>query len=655
MKKNPTTEAQLFNDLSTSNDVMPRRQFVDPNFLLVWLRTTVDELDKHDRDLINALQNIFDNINEFTNIDECIDFLIARKQNNICVILPCYADEYAVSHIHDMPQVNSIFVLCRNVIEHKKWTCEWPKIQGIFKQMALICDSLKKMAWRKDQSSVTVSIISESELSKLDQTFMYTKLLNETLFNIEYNEQSIKDFADYCRKQINVNDYVLTDVNKFQREYHNHTAIYWYTSPSFIYQMLNQALRTQNIDTIYKMGFFIRDLCQDLKVLHQQQIVDRQQQQQSFTFYRGQKLSNIHLEEIMKTKNALLSFNNFLSTTEDRDVAYIFAESNKDSCDFVAVLFEINVDSLVSSAPFACLNDTSYFSDQEREVLFSTHTVFRIHEIQKINENDDRFWQINLKLTTDDDHLLSALTERMRIEIKAINPQDQLGQLFIKLDKFNEAEEIYHLLINRTDSELEKANYSYWIARIKYHKGDYDRALSIHEQVLEIRKRLLSADDSNIGDSYEMIGLANSELQYFSEALSAHTQAHRIREKNLPDAYPLLASSKLNIALAHRDMENYSEALRYLHEALKIYSNTLPPYHPYLATAYENIGLVYQHTKKFKEVLEVHEKAREIYEKSLPSDNMDLGICYDNIASTYECLEMYSDARIFYGKSLAIK
>ncbi|CAF1289310.1 unnamed protein product [Adineta steineri] len=419
--------------------------------------------------------------------------------------------------------------------------------------------------------------------------------------------------------------------------------------------MLNQALRTQNIDTIYKMGFFIHDLCQNIKVLHQQQIVDRQQQRRSFTFYRGQKLSNIHLEEIMKTKNALLSFNNFLSTTEDRDVAYIFAESNKDSCDFVAVLFEINVDPSVSSAPFAYLNDTSYFSDQEREVLFSTHTVFRIHEIQKINENDDRFWQINLKLTTDDDHLLSALTERMRTEIKAINPQDQLGQLFIKLDKFNEAEEIYHLLINRTGSELEKANYNYWIARIKYHKGDYDRALSIHEQVLEIRKRLLSADDSNIGDSYEMIGLANSELQYFSEALSAHTQAHRIREKNLPDAYPLLASSKLNIALAHRDMENYSEALRYLQEALTIYSDTLPPCHPYLATAYENIGLVYQHTKKFKEALEVHKKAREIYEKSLPSDNMDLGICYDNIASTYECLEMYSDARVFYGKPLSIK
>ena len=291
----------------------------------------------------------------------------------------------------------------------------------------------------------------------------------------------------------------------------------------------------------------------------------------------------------------------------------------------------------------------------KKKRFFLQHTVFRIRGIKKINENDDRFWQINLQLTTDNDHLLNTLTARMRIEITAINPQDQLGQVLIKLNKFNEAEEIYHLLINRTGSEREKADYNYCIGRIKYHKGDYAHALSIHKEVLEIRKTLLPTNESAIADSYGMIGLANSDLHHFPEALLAHTQALEIREKYLSRADPLLATSRLDIGLAYRDMENYSEALKYFQEALEIYSDTLPPFHPYLATAFENMGLVYNDTKEFKKALEVQQKAREIYEKSLPSDSMDLAINYGNIASTYDSLGMYSDARIFYEHSLIIK
>ena len=377
MENTSYTEAQGFKSLSTSDDVIPGRQFDDPNFLLVWLEASIDELDDHDRDLINGLQNIFADINKFINIEECIDFLRAKKRSTISVILPCYMDECTVSRIHDMSQVNSIFILCRDEREHDKWTRKWLKIQGTFERMTLVCESIAKMAWRRDQSSMMVTIISEAALSntgldQLDKTFMYTKLLNETLFSIEYDEQSIEDFADFCRKQSNASDYSLASVDKFEREYRNHSAVYWYTYPSVIYQMLNQALRTQNVDTIVKMGFLIHDLYQDIKLLHQQQIVDCEEQQ-SFTFYRGQKLSNMHLEKMMKTENALLSFNNFLSTTEDRDVAYVFAESNKDDFDFVGVLFEINVDRSVSSAPFASLSDTSYFRDQEKEVLFATH------------------------------------------------------------------------------------------------------------------------------------------------------------------------------------------------------------------------------------------------------------------------------------------
>ena len=49
-------------------------------------------------------------------------------------------------------------------------------------------------------------------------------------------------------------------------------AIWWYTFPSFIYSMLNDALRMLEAGAIINMGFFIYDLHHQLKQLHQKQV-----------------------------------------------------------------------------------------------------------------------------------------------------------------------------------------------------------------------------------------------------------------------------------------------------------------------------------------------------------------------------------------------
>ena len=53
----------------------------------------------------------------------------------------------------------------------------------------------------------------------------------------------------------------------------------------------------------------------------------------------------------------------------------------------------------------------------EEEILFSMHSIFRIGQIEQIDENN-RLWQVDLTLTNDNDPQLYALTERMREETK---------------------------------------------------------------------------------------------------------------------------------------------------------------------------------------------------------------------------------------------
>ena len=140
---------------------------------------------------------------------------------------------------------------------------------------------------------------------------MYTQLFKETLLEIEYTEQSMNDFIAYCR---NGKYGSPTNITRFENDYNANSAIWWYTSPSFIYCMLNDALRMLEADTIITMGFFIRDLHQQIEELYQKQVSNYRGK--PFIVYRGQGLSTTDFEKLRKTKDGLMSFNNFLSTSK---------------------------------------------------------------------------------------------------------------------------------------------------------------------------------------------------------------------------------------------------------------------------------------------------------------------------------------------------
>jgi len=88
-------------------------------------------------------------------------------------------------------------------------------------------------------------------------------------------------------------------------------------------------------------------------------------------------MSESDFDQLIKTKGGLMSLNNFLSTTKDREVSFAYAESNQSNPDCVGILFVLLIDPSKSTTPFASINDVSHFTE-ENEVLFSMHTVFRI-------------------------------------------------------------------------------------------------------------------------------------------------------------------------------------------------------------------------------------------------------------------------------------
>ncbi|CAF1464400.1 unnamed protein product, partial [Rotaria sp. Silwood1] len=269
--------------------------------------------------------------------------------------------------------------------------------------------------------------------NRIDPLFMYTQLLKEALLEIEDDDvKSIKELVEYCRLQSDASEKTL---EKIEQEYRNHSPIWWYTGPYFIYSMLNCGLRQMDVDIILKMGFFIRHLHNHIKELHCKQ---QDKVQTKFKVFRGQGLSMEDFDKIKKNKGGLMSFNNFLSTSLNREISLEnYAQPATQNPTSVGILFVMTIDTTIctnSSTPFAEVSKIGFYKDQEEEILFTTHVIFRIDRIERIHDNQyDRLYQVNLTIVGNDNHELNILTAHIREELGGRTGWSGLGFILVKL------------------------------------------------------------------------------------------------------------------------------------------------------------------------------------------------------------------------------
>jgi Tfp pilus assembly protein PilF len=604
------------------------------NHILFWLDSNITQEDDESRRTATQLQSIINTIHLFNDADECAKFLNTLKSEKVFMVVSGRLGQQIVPRIHSLNQLVAVFVFCGNKSDHELWASRWIKVKGIFTDINELCESMKQVGRQYDEDSIDFSVvparnIAGQKLDKLDQSFMYTQLIKEILLELEYNDQSIQELVTYCRKKYASNHKELKKIDKFENDYRLESPIWWYTLESFLYHMVNRALRGQEIDVILKMGFFIRDVHLHIAEVHKKQSKNLQKK---FTVYRGQGMLGELFENIQKSKGGLISFNNFLSTSREPEVATLFATSALANPSYVGVLFIINIDPSVPSAPFASLDEISCYKTMEKEILFSTHTVFRIGDIQQ-SKNGDGIWNIHLTLTRDNDPQLNALLERMRVEIKGSSPLYRLGALMIKLGEFKKAEEVFENLFKRTTDELEKGHIFFQLGQINDNLHDYNKALRFYQDALTIYKNKLNLDHPNIATCYNNIGLVYDNANDHDKALPYYEEALEIYRKTLPDNHPNIATASNSIGMIYNTMGDYSKALSCCKKALDIFEKELSAIHPLVATSYNNIGLIYANMKKYTEASTSYKRAVEIGEQILPPNHPTLQIYKENLNS----------------------
>ena len=649
LEKNGTINMTSFTTLHSGQRIVQK-------FVLVWVDPNIDQPNKDCQNTLAQLQTIGNDVNIYTQPDQCIQFLNNINNEKAFVIVSGGLGQYLVPKIHDMPQVDAIYIFCGNKSRHEEWTKEWNKIKGVHTEIKSICQALQLAVKQFNEDSIAISIVSLDEgafsqnLDQLEPSFMYTQIFKEILLEMETNPQAITNLATYCRNLYKGNKRELQIISEFEYDYRPQLSIWWYTRECFTYQMLNRALRNLEADIIINMGFFIRDLHRQIQELHRKQISNYHGK--PFVVYRGQGLSTTDLEKLQKRKGGLISFNSFLSTSKKREVPLDFAKYAVGKTNMAGILFKMIIDPSISATPFAGIEEVSYFKTEE--ILFSMHTVFRIGEIIPIDKNNS-LYEVQLKLTVDDDEQLRTLTNRIRKETEGATGWGRMGNLLLKIGQYDKAEELYKVQLEQTSDKVEKAHYYNQLGYIKDHQGDYNKAIWYYKQGLEIYQKMLPPNHPSLATSYNNIGGVYKSMGEYSEALSFYEESLDIKQKTLPKNHPSLATSYNNIGAVYKNMGEYLKALSFYGKALEIFEKTLPSNHPSLATSYNNIGLVYKHIGEHSKALSFYEKDLAICQKTLPSNHPSMATSYNNIAGVYYNLKQYSKALSYFERALDIR
>ena len=669
------------------------------NHALIWIDESMNRSDHHFQNALAKLREIVNEVYLFTKPDPCVDLLTDLDEQEVSLVASQVRGQQLLPYIHDVSHLKSIYIIGNSQEQLRIWAKTWSKIKGVYTSTLCMCEDLQKSLQRCNYDTIPISFVSidddttNTNPDQLEPSFMYTQLFKNTLLTMNYDNESRQAFIDYCREHLPKASSVEKMIDQFAYDYHSDKAVCWYTRESFVYKMLNEALRLLNAEIIMIMGFFIRDLHRQIERLHRVQM--QQHREELFVVYRGQILLSDDFEKLKKNKSGLISFNSFLSTSMNKNLPLQLAESAAHGEEQYGILFVITIDSKIDSVVFANISRLGYFKAEE-EILFSMNTVFRIgHVVNQIQHK--RLFEVHLTLTDDHDKKLRTLTNQFEAEMQGMTATARLANILGTLENHSLLGKLYRGSETPPDDILQKFEYHSYHALANQLQGKWresqehlDKTFNLQQNVFKSKtvrtsnthsvsatssedggkssevvtwrkhasdpqKTTLSENHPSLANSYTNIGLTHYHMRQYSKALSFLQNAREMRRKTLPENHSSLAYTYSYIGSTYHGMGESSRALLFHEKALEIGQKTLPDNHPLLATVYSNIGLTYDSMRDYAKAHSFHEKALDIQKKILPATHSRLAFTYSNLGYTYQSIEEYSKALSSYEQALEIR
>jgi len=174
--------------------------------------------------------------------------------------------------------------------------------------------------------------------------------------------------------------------------------------------------------------------------------------------------------------------------------------------------------------------------------------------------------------------------------------------------------------------------------------GNYDDAIVLISEALDIRKKLLGSNHPDYALSLNNLATYHAHLGHFREAIQLTLESMEITKDVLGTEHPDYVRSLGNLAVFYSELGNYNEAIRLEKEATEITKKYLGANHPVYAVSLDNLAACYSSIGNYNEAIKLGTEAMEIYKRVLGTEHPDYAGSLANLASYYSSLGDYNEA-----------
>ncbi|CAF3548501.1 unnamed protein product [Rotaria socialis] len=603
------------------------------NFIVIGLFEMEND---HAVQLKSQLQNSFNVTRLFSDADSAVIFMKTILQENIFFIISVsLLDPIVIPSVQHLSQLYAIYVICDEKEKHDlHWLKNYSKVKGVFSDISSVCESIIVYKREVEHSLIGLDIFGQygsmslETNNKQDGNFMCSQLFKELILQTE--DQCREDIAMFARKYYTDNPQQLAYISEFENTYDPSEAITWYTRNTFLYRMVNKALRTQDHLVVYAFRLFIRNLHMKLNLLQ----AENKSINNKLVLYRGQSLTRDDFEKLKSNIGGLLSVNTFLSTSEKKDIALLFTGGTIEDSDTEGILFEIDISTNeVSSAPYANVDQFSAFQGTEKEYLFSMGTVFRIKSIDKISGS--AVWNVRLSLTNHTDAQVENLNLYMRQGLQQC--KTVLSKFTNLMQQMNFPEKALHFYMKNSDIEknpiIEDITLKYLIGDLCLHANNYEGALNYYQKVLEDMNENMQEKPMFVCNLYNRIGNTYVKLGNLDLAHEFHQRAFDLA-LSLPEINQCqIAAHYIYQGDIVMEQNNMDAALIFYQKGLALLIAHLPSTHSSIAHTYSRIAHVYRQQEKIQEALEMFEKSLSVLVDSSAANHPSISATHRHIST----------------------
>ncbi|UJR08021.1 hypothetical protein I4U23_012299 [Adineta vaga] len=490
------------------------------------------------------------------------------------------------------------------------------------------------------------------DLSKEAGSFLWLRLFKDVILKLPHDEQAKQEMIEKLKECYHNDNQQLKSIEKFNQEYDSDHAILYYTKELFLYTQLNRALRTEDIDLLYKFRYFIIDLSTNLFKENQ---LSKELNDSELKLFRGVKLSREEAQKLEDNVGKLISTNGYLSTSLVKEVASSFHDSLTE--DETNILFEISCDletiNFVIMAPIFHLSQHHF----EEEVLFDFDSTFEILSVCK-NESLNQL-VVKMKVTDEGSILAQEYIKQHQYQIATNSAMLIYGRLLNEIGQYDKSQHYFENLLNKSN-ESDQVFIHYHLGIIHCNKGHYEKALEYYQTSYDILTKTIAPSSSSsssqkasianvlndIGTVYNIKGDYETSLDYYHRSLEI-AQQHSI--------YSTIAICFGSIANVYRIQGKYDFALDYQMKCLKIKKHYLPTEHKEIARTLDHLAAIYNDKDDLNNAMLYHEESLKMNKHCLPIEHDLIGSNFHHIATIYTNQGRYNDALCYYNRSLHIK